>query len=144
MNCPLCSPDLEPIIFESRYWRLVLNHNQDLLGKCMLVLKRHSEVVTELSSSEWMDLHEQVVIATKVLEEVFQPDHFNYSFLQNLDRHVHLHIIPRYKRQRVFAGNVFIDEGYPGYYSVPVLVKKISEEYLVKIADTLRIRHEER
>jgi diadenosine tetraphosphate (Ap4A) HIT family hydrolase len=144
MDCPLCAPDLAPIIFEGSYWRLVLNRNQDLLGKCMLVLKRHCEAIAELSSSEWMDLHEQVVLTTEVIEEVFQPDHFNYSFLQNLDRHVHLHIIPRYEGPRDFSGKVFKDEGYPGHYSVPVLVKKLSEEYLVKIADTLRIRHEER
>jgi diadenosine tetraphosphate (Ap4A) HIT family hydrolase len=144
MDCPLCSPDLAPVIFESSHWRLVLNRNQDLLGKCFLVSKRHIESLIHLSTSEWNDLHEQATLATKLLEDTFLPDHFNYSFLQNLDRHVHMHIIPRYVGQRVFVRDVFKDEGYPGHYSVPVSVKKLSEEDLVKIADALRMRYEGR
>jgi hypothetical protein len=32
-TCVLCSYALEPILAEGEQWRLVLNHNQDLLGK---------------------------------------------------------------------------------------------------------------
>jgi hypothetical protein len=30
MACSLCDPSLGPVITESQYWRLVLNHNQNL------------------------------------------------------------------------------------------------------------------
>ena len=43
------------------------------------------------------------------LTSCFQPDHFNYAFLMNKDAHVHLHIIPRYRGQRAFAGVEFQD-----------------------------------
>jgi diadenosine tetraphosphate (Ap4A) HIT family hydrolase len=33
---------------------------------------------------------------TERLRRAFAPDHFNYAFLQNQDRHVHQHVIPRY------------------------------------------------
>jgi hypothetical protein len=33
-TCGLCRADLSPILAESTYWRLVLNRNQNLLGKC--------------------------------------------------------------------------------------------------------------
>jgi diadenosine tetraphosphate (Ap4A) HIT family hydrolase len=137
IDCPLCSPDLVPIILESKYWRLVLNRNQYLLGKCFLVLKRHIEALSDLSSSEWMDLHEQLALATKLLEEAFRPDHFNYAFLQNQDRHVHMHIIPRYKGQRYFAGIAFEDTGYPGHYLFDMSSRKLPDEFLVKLAENL-------
>jgi hypothetical protein len=48
-----------------------------------------------LWAAEWLELHTQVQ-PTEQLSSAFAPDHFNYAFLQNHDRHVHLHVIPRY------------------------------------------------
>jgi len=140
MDCPLCSPSLAPIILESKYWRLVLNRNQNLLGKCFLVLTRHVEALLDLSSFEWMDLYEQLASATKLLEESFRPDHFNYAFMQNQDRHVHMHIIPRYQGQRDFAGIVFEDASYPGHYLVDMSAIKLSDEFLAELAENLRAK----
>ncbi len=117
--CSLCASELGPILAESDHWRLVLNRNQNLLGKCFLVLNRHLEVVTELTPTEWMELHQQMQRVTRLLTVAFQPDHFNYAFLQNQDRHVHLHVIPRYAGPRVFAGTTFVDPDYPSHYAVP-------------------------
>lgn len=61
--------------------------------------------------------------ATEVLVAAFQPDHFNYAFLQNQDHHVHLHVIPRYATSRTFAGLVFTDPDYPDHYVVPAPVR---------------------
>ena len=43
----------------------------------------------------------------------------NYAFLQNLDRHVHLHVIPRYAAPREFEGERFEDRAWPDHYPVP-------------------------
>ena len=53
-----------------------------------------------------------------MLQSAFQPDHINYVFLQNQDRHVHLHMMPRYASPRHFAGQSFNDLGYPGHYTI--------------------------
>ncbi len=47
-----------------------------------------------------------------MLRTAFQPDHFNYSFLQNKDRHVHLHVIPRYAAPRRFLDRDFTDANW--------------------------------
>src|SRR5262245_22080455 len=107
--CSLCKPDLGPMLAESLYWKLVLNTNQRFLGACFWVLKRHSEEVVALAKGEWEDLQWQINLATKALKFNFQPDHFNYAFLQNQDRHVHMHIYPRYASPRTFDGIVFDD-----------------------------------
>src|SRR5438067_6610515 len=102
-ECVLCSPELGPVLAESEHWRLILNRNQNFLGKCMLVLRRHMERVPELTLEEWTDLHAELRRTHGALVAAFQPDHFNYAFMQNQDRHVHCHVVPRYTGPRRFA-----------------------------------------
>jgi diadenosine tetraphosphate (Ap4A) HIT family hydrolase len=136
--CSLCRPDLGLILAESVYWRLVLNTNQRFLGACFWVLKRHEEAVVELHPGERIDLQWQINLATEALKVSFQPDHFNYAFLQNQDRHVHMHIYPRYASQRTFDGIAFDDPDYPSHYSVPGVSKRLSAEQYERIAGVLR------
>jgi diadenosine tetraphosphate (Ap4A) HIT family hydrolase len=138
IQCSLCDPDLAPVLAESDHWRLVLNRNQNFLGKCFLALNRHMEVVSQLSPLEWMDLHRQLILATQALTVAFQPDHFNYAFLQNQDRHVHLHLIPRYAGPRTFAGIVFEDPDYPAHYRVPAPARHLTPAQFTLLADKLR------
>jgi diadenosine tetraphosphate (Ap4A) HIT family hydrolase len=119
-ECLLCRPHLEtPVLREGEFWRIALNRNQNLLGKTILVLRRHIEDVTLLSVEEWMDLRGEVRWTTERLRKAFSPDHFNYSFLQNQDRHVHLHVIPRYLGNRHVAGVEFSDPDYSEGYRRP-------------------------
>ncbi len=137
MACTLCDPDLGPVIAESRYWQLVLNHNQNLLGKCFLATRRHVQEVSRLTEDEWRELHQQLAAATGALALAFAPDHFNYVFLQNQDRHVHMHVIPRYAGARTFAGSAFDDPGYPGHYRIDDSPRRLSADDEFKLAQFL-------
>ena len=137
-TCDLCRPDLGPLVTSSSYWRLIINYNQNLLGKCFWVLRRHLEAVPDLSVEEWSDLHLQLARTTEALTALFSPDHFNYAFLQNQDRHIHLHIIPRYATQRFFAEEVFSDPDYPSHYGVPGTLHRLPPEALDEMAILLR------
>jgi len=97
----------------------VLNHNQNLLGKCFLAMRRHVEELHNITEDEWLELRWKITAATNALALAFAPDHFNYAFLQNQDRHVHLHVIPRYASARTFAGRQFEAPDYPDHYAVP-------------------------
>ena len=136
----LCDPQLGPILAESDYWRTVLNRNQNLLGKCFVATKRHVEAVTALTTEEWLDLHGQLALATRVLDLAFRPDHYNYAFLQNQDRHVHLHVIPRYAGTRLFGGERFDDPDYPDHYAVSSLPRILTAEQSAELAGELRGR----
>ena len=138
MECTLCDPDLGPVIAEGVDWRLVLNHNQDLLGKCFLATRRHIERVGDLTTAEWTELHERLAQVSRALELAFHPDHFNFAFLQNQDRHVHLHIVPRYKAERSFEGTVFTDPGYPGHYRIDDPPRHLTPDDASILADLLR------
>jgi diadenosine tetraphosphate (Ap4A) HIT family hydrolase len=137
MECTLCRPSLGPIIAEGKHWRLVLNHNQDLLGKCFLVARRHVEEVWNLQAEEWLGLHRHMADAVHMLTSASHPDHFNFAFLQNQDRHVHLHIIPRYAGEREFEGIVFHDPGHPGHYEIDVPPYRLDHDREAKLAKLL-------
>lgn len=108
MSCSLCN-GLHNIVTQGAYWTLALNRNQNLLGKCLLVLNRHAESVAELTAEEWAQLHQDVREVTRALDTLFAPDLYNYAFLMNLDAHVHLHVVPRYRTSREWQGRSFDD-----------------------------------
>jgi diadenosine tetraphosphate (Ap4A) HIT family hydrolase len=72
--------------------------------------------VTALVPEEWQTLHGVVARHVARLRAAFAPEHVNYAFLQNQDRHVHLHVIPRYASARTVAGVPFDDLDWPGHY----------------------------
>lgn len=137
-HCALCDPALGPVVAEGERWRLVLNRNQNLLGKCFLALRRHTEAVPELTADEWRELRVWLGRATRALELAFRPDHFNYAFLQNQDRHVHLHVVPRYAGPRSFAGAAFADPDFPDHYAVPGVVRSLTPGEMALMAEELR------
>jgi diadenosine tetraphosphate (Ap4A) HIT family hydrolase len=137
VDCVLCAQQLEtPVLRETRHWRIALNRNQNLLGKLIVALRRHEEAVTGLSSDEWTDLRDQIGWATGRLRAAFAPDHFNYAFLGNQDRHVHLHVIPRYAGGRLVAGEEFEDADYPDHYR-PGVDRRLRSDVIATLATTL-------
>lgn len=70
MRCLLCADELAPVLAEGELWRLILNRNQNLVGKCMLVTRRHVEAVDRLTAAEWEDLG----LACRLVEIRSMPD----------------------------------------------------------------------
>jgi diadenosine tetraphosphate (Ap4A) HIT family hydrolase len=119
---------VEGVLWETPLWLVVLNRNQNLLGKTMIVLRRPCQRVAELTAGEWSELQTQLIEVTRRLDGAFAPDHYNYAFLQNFDRQVHLHVIPRYEATREFAGRRFDDPDYPDHYGVPMPERRLSDD----------------
>ena len=109
MTCILCQPLQADEVYSTQHWRVVVNLNQNKLGKAMVCLNRHDEDICNLTEEEVRDLWTVIRKLKHVLTSCFQPDHFNYSFLMNQDSHVHLHVIPRYRGIRTFVGIQFLD-----------------------------------
>lgn len=137
-DCMLCVPNLEPKIAESEHWVLILNYSQRFLGACFWSLRRHCESITELSPEEWADLQPQLIRTKQALVSQFQPDHFNFLFLQNQDRHVHMHILPRYAQARDYLGIHFDDPDYPSHYTVPAPSRHLSPEQYQAIVEAIQ------
>jgi len=133
------SESLEGVLWESAFWIVVLNRNQNLLGKTMIVLRRRLERVAELTLEEWIDLQAQLIEMTRRLNAAFAPDHYNYAFLQNFDPQVHLHVIPRYAASRKLAGSRFDDPDYPDHYSVPMPERFLSADERIALVTALSV-----
>jgi diadenosine tetraphosphate (Ap4A) HIT family hydrolase len=136
-ECSLCRADLGPVLDESTYWRLILNREQDLLGASFLALRRHVESPTELRPDEWAELRGSIQAARDLLARAFQPDHFNFAFLGNVERHLHLHVLPRYASSRTAIGLTFTDPGYPGHYAL-VDTGVLEPDQLARLAAVMR------
>lgn len=118
-TCPVCGFRLESgLVGAWPHWQVVVNQNQNYLGKLMLVLRRHEEDVTALTPEEQTEFWRVLQLAREALVRLFQPEHFNYAFLMNQDAHVHLHVIPRYAQPRQFAGLEFADGGMGEHYQL--------------------------
>jgi diadenosine tetraphosphate (Ap4A) HIT family hydrolase len=140
-DCVLCRRPADwPVIRESEFWLTVVNRNQNLLGKTFIALCRHEEDIVALTPGEWAELQEEVQWVTERVRKAFAPDHFNYAFLMNLDRHVHLHVIPRYVGTRELASATFDDPDYPDSYRPARDDELTTKTVIDAVADALRVR----
>jgi diadenosine tetraphosphate (Ap4A) HIT family hydrolase len=112
MDCPFCDKEALHPIFEGRYWKVVINPDQKHLGRHMIILNRHSENVFDLSKKEMDEAWKLAKQSTEALDRIYHPDMYNYAFLMNGVRHVHMHVYPRYKDERTVDGVTFKDERY--------------------------------
>jgi diadenosine tetraphosphate (Ap4A) HIT family hydrolase len=99
----------QSVIEERPSWTLAVNRNQDLLGKSMLVLRRHCTAVIDIAPDEWVALRYELRRLVPALDRLFEPDQFNIAFLMNLDAQVHLHVVPRYASPRCWLDRTFTD-----------------------------------
>jgi diadenosine tetraphosphate (Ap4A) HIT family hydrolase len=134
-SCGLCHKARWQV-WARRNWSLYLNHNQNLLGKVMLVLNRHCESVLELTADEWSQLRDEVREAQLALDRLFRPDQYNLMFLMNLDHHVHLHVVPRYRTARSYGGQAFDDPDFGSLATTPA--RRMTDEWLSGLVSALR------
>lgn len=101
------------LIKEYKYWEIQLHANQSHLGRCVIWLNRDNIVdLFDITKEEREELWEIVNHLKDVLVKLFKPNHFNYSSLANVDPHLHIHVIPRYKDKVIFENFKFVDERF--------------------------------
>lgn len=126
MTCPICnwSPN-DPnclLVYETKFWRVVLAPNQCLvgIGRCIIQLKRHCNVVAETRLDELVDWLNIVKIIETALRRAFDATMFNWSCYMNLSTrenppnpHVHWWVVPRYNHS-VCVSNLKFDDPHFG------------------------------
>lgn len=133
----------ETIIYETDFWKVILSTDQAYLGRCIIVLKRDCEKMSNLTSDEWMDFHKNIVQKLEsAFKKAFNATMFNWTCLmnnafkdENPKPRIHWHFRPRYRDNVKFTGKQFQDLEFAHHYdrerkmivSKDVL-EKISEE----------------
>jgi len=125
-------------IKEYKHWDLTLHHDQYYLGRCVLWCKRNE--VTDLLDMTEEEREEFWLISRKIRGAVrgaFSPDLINYASFSNRTKHLHFHIIPRYKSKVVFGEIIFEDKNF-GSSPFPYSTLKVDDALVEKIREILK------
>jgi diadenosine tetraphosphate (Ap4A) HIT family hydrolase len=104
---------------------------RDFLAELVLGASMHTYILRDVVLPEY----------EAAMQELWQPDHMNYTWLGNLFHlhkgHGHMHLIPRYKDPRTFAGMDFADTRWGNNY-VPYPQEAAPMDVRLAIRDALR------
>lgn len=128
LGCDWCGiPESERkyLLAESDCWEVFLADEQDYVGRCVLVLRRHCESLSALTEAEWTELHRFVKRIESCVKAVFGAEMCNWSCLMNSfykssdpNPHVHIHVRPRYKTPVAINGHMYADADFGRHYSL--------------------------
>jgi diadenosine tetraphosphate (Ap4A) HIT family hydrolase len=105
----------ELLVVSTDAWSWSVRPHQPTLGAGVLSLNRHALHLSDVTSQEMAELATLVAILEKAVKSAFGYDIMNYLMLMMVDRHVHYHVIPRYKEMKQFAGVDWVDNGWPTF-----------------------------
>ena len=128
MNCDWCNlseEDKRFQVYESTSWSVYLADEQDYIGRCILVLKRHVGSMSDLTDDEWDELRKLVCKVETCLKTVLGAALCNWSCLMNSfykdsvpNPHLHIHVRPRFDKPVMINGNAYIDSEFGHHYAV--------------------------
>lgn len=125
-------------IKEYKLWTLYLNEYQCYLGRVFLVANRKdADDFIEMTQAEREEFFSIAKEVNRALKKLFEPDLMNYASLGNVFRHLHVHIIPRYEKERIFNGTTFKDKRWGSNYAPYDREFKLPIENLHTIKHTL-------
>ncbi|MCX4371484.1 HIT family protein [uncultured Oscillibacter sp.] len=76
---------------------LVLFKEQSHPGRCIVACKEHVGEMVDLTDEERNAFFADVNRAAKALHAAFHPDKVNYGAYDDTGRHLHFHLVPKYK-----------------------------------------------
>ena len=149
-NCDWCSlseEDRKFQVYESKSWSVFLSDEQDYIGRCILVLKRHCSSLSGLTEDEWDELRHLVCKMEACLKDVLGAALCNWSCLLNNfykeaapDPHLHIHVRPRYDKPVVLNGNTYTDSEFGHHYALKksgVIPAKDMEVVFIRLKERL-------
>lgn len=126
------------LIKEYKHWKVYIHQDQGTLGRSYLWCKREDAIdFLEMTNREKDEFFEVAKALKVAVMKLFKPDLFNYASLGNETNHLHVHIIPRYAKDREFAGTIFQDPRWGHSYRTREDFT-ITEEKLYKIRDAIQ------
>lgn len=114
-TCPFCSrwndePELRIAELEHSY--LMLNRDQYFTGYCFLFAKEHLTDFSHLARPVQHGIIDEMTTVAKVLQNLYAPDKINYELLGNMVPHIHWHIVPRFRSDRLWPRPIW-SEAHP-------------------------------
>jgi len=76
---------------------LILFKEQSHPGRCIVAYKDHVSELVDLTEEERNAFFADVTRAAKAIHAAFHPDKVNYGAYGDTGRHLHFHLVPKYK-----------------------------------------------
>ena len=150
-NCVWCNLSEEGKqyqVYEAAFWSVFLSDEQDYIGRCILVLKRHCGSMSELTDDEWEELRKLVCKTETCLKTVLGAALCNWSCLMNSfykesepNPHLHIHVRPRYDEPLLVSGRTYTDKEFGHHYAVNkcgTIPAKDKEEVFTRLMEWLK------
>ena len=126
-------------IKEYKLWTLYLHENQSYLGRMYLLANRKNATdFIDINEEERKEFFFAAKEVKSTLTILFEPDLMNYASLGNRFRRLHVHFIPRYKKERRVGDFSFVDTRWGMNYAPYNREFVASKECLMKIKSLIK------
>lgn len=114
MDCPLCTPSAEQVVWEDDRCRVIRVDDPAHPGFCRVIWREHVAEMTDLLTADRRHLFAVVMATERALRDLLHPDKINLASFGNMVPHVHWHVIPRYRDDSHFPESVWGTPQRPG------------------------------
>ncbi|MBT3980527.1 MAG: HIT family protein [Bacteriovoracaceae bacterium] len=87
-------------IHEFKHSIFVLGDHQVFKGYSLLLLKNHVRELHDMNREDYLELSDELMVATNAIVKTFSCYKMNYQSLGNMVEHVHWHLLPRYRDEK--------------------------------------------
>ena len=89
--------------------KVYLFKEQSHKGRCIVASKHHVSEMIELSEEDRNAFIDDVNHVAKAIHAAFHPDKVNYGAYGDTGRHLHFHLVPKYKDEFEWGGTFAMD-----------------------------------
>lgn len=107
MDCVLCHPQKENVVWKNKELRVIQVDDPLFPGYFRVIWNKHIAEMSDLTDDERQLLEKVLLTVEKVVREQMQPDKINWSQLGNMVPHLHWHIIARYRDDSHFPESIW-------------------------------------
>lgn len=100
--CVFCNPEVlsNQLVYKGRYTAVLLNYTPLLEGHILITPKRHVEKLQDLSTEEFLEMHEIIQKLTLAFKKVYGTEDYLLCLQNGVNAgqtvlHTHFHMIPR-------------------------------------------------
>lgn len=102
MECTLCSPESDKILWENERFYIIDASTKDFPLFVRLIPKKHLKELGDLSDDEAEELFTLIRKLDKLVAAELHPTKVNWASFGNMTPHLHWHLIARWSDDRYF------------------------------------------
>ena len=107
--CPKWEDEPELRVAELDRCYVLLNRDQFFPGYTFVFTKKHVTELFHLDRETRTAVMEEVAAVAAALYKLFNPDKINYELLGNMVPHMHWHIVPRFRSDRLWPRPIWAE-----------------------------------